>query len=260
MSDAIGDRGGADPARRSAGGAGRRPARPGFTLVQLLVSIGIVCLLVAMTLAGAGRLRETARRAEDLSNLRQLVAACTAYAGENGGYLPPGRMDWARPNEDDYTWMHYSACWKRLAGRAGAAGLPLSCAGVREGRAGGFGRPPGGFFPDDVMVGWVFWGGRDDLFDGTQVKYRSPHRLGDRLTPGSQTLWTCWCWDSNGRPSPSVCPHVGGAYVEYPPGVPVQPAPDGLGVALADGSASFVPRGELVIIPKANGFKLYYQP
>lgn len=244
----------ADARGRAAGGTG-------FTLVQLLVSIGIIAVLLALTLAGVGRLRESARRVEDLSNLRQLVAACTAYAGQNRGYLPPGRMAAAKPGEDDYSWVNYSDCWRRLVAQVKGLDAIVSCASVRTGYGGvaEFGKPYHGY-GDDTVVGWIYWGGRDDLYDGAQVTYRSPRRLGDRLTPGSQTLWTCWCWDSNGHPSPSVCPHVGGNYVEYPANVPLKPAPDGLGVALTDGSASFVPWSELVIIPQANKFKLYYQP
>jgi hypothetical protein len=94
------------------------------------------------------------------------------------------------------------------------------------------------------------------------LKYRSLHRLSDHLTPGSQTLWTCLCWDSNASASgdPSVCPHVGTSYVEYPNGVTLMPPPDGLGVALTDGSASFISWTDLIIVEQANWYKLYYQP
>jgi len=68
------------------------------------------------------------------------------------------------------------------------------------------------------------------------------------------------CWDSAGGPSPSICPHVGTQYIQYAPGVVLAPPPDGLCVALADGSASFVVWNDLIIIPQFNGFKLYYQP
>ena len=139
-----------------------------------------------------------------------------------------------------------------------------TCASVRTGHAGveNVGQP--GIdpeYPDDTEVGWIYWGGRDDLTDGSGVvKYRSPRHVRDRFTPGSNTLWTCWCWDSNGQPAPSIAPHVGARYVEYPAGVPLKPTPDGLGVVLTDGSAAFAPWPEMIIIPQANGFKLYYQP
>ena len=92
------------------------------------------------------------------------------------------------------------------------------------------------------------------------LAYRSPRRLGQHLTPGSQTLWTCWCWDSAGNGGPSMCPHVGTHCVIYPAGIALKPPPDALGVGLDDGSASFVKWTDLITIAQANGFKLYYQP
>jgi hypothetical protein len=208
------------------------------------------------------RLRETARRAEDLSNLRQLTVATLAYAADNEGVLPVGRASFSPPGGDDYTWTNYKTCWKPLLDRVPQLAAIPSCASVLMGygEAHELGKPQVEYGSDDVMLGWVYWGGRDDLKEGNTVKYRTLRRIGQRLTPGSQTLWTCWCWDSNGMPSPSVCPHVGSRYIEYPPGVALKPPPDGLGIALTDGSASFVPWNEMIIIPQANRFKLYYQP
>jgi type II secretory pathway pseudopilin PulG len=237
--------------------------RRAFTLVQLLVTVGIIGVLIGLLLPAVGRLRETARRTEDLSNLRGLTQACVAYAADHGGVLPPGRKASAVANEDDYVWTNYKACWRPLVARSPGLVTIVSCASVRLGYAdaGEFGKPQAGYgSPDDVEVGWIYWGGRDDLAAAGQVTYRSPKRLGERLTPSSPTLWTCWCWDSAGWAGSSVCPHVGTAYVEYPSGVPLKPPPDGLGVALTDGSASFVAWGELAIVSQANGFKLYYQP
>lgn len=241
--------------------ASNRISRPGFTLVELLVSIGIITILIALTLAGAGRMREQARRIEDLSNLRQLTAACIAYASENRGYLPPGRLARAKPGQDNYAWINYSRCWKLLTSQVSSLASIVSCSSVRMGYAEAFefGKL-NDEYGDDIALGWIYWGGRDDLYEGSQVKYRSLTKIGQRLTPGSPTLWTCWCWDSNGTTGPSISPHVGSKYVEYPPNTPLKPAPDGLGIALTDGSATFVPWAEMIIIPQANGWKLYYQP
>lgn len=246
----------------------------GFTLLELMVVVGVVATLFALLMPALSRVRESARRTTDLSNLRQLAAACILYAQENDGMLPRGRA--ARiPQEapDDYTWLSYGGCWKPLVSELPLLNTINSCASVREGYADAseFGKPDlvkG--WPDDVHVGWIYWGGRDDLRgSGGVPQYRSLRRLGQRLTPGSPTLWTCWCWDSNGSArANSVCPHVGTHYIEYAPGVALQsqtaplgvPPPDGLGVALVDGSAAFVPWAELAIVQQANGFKLYYQP
>ena len=235
-----------------------------FTLVELLTSIGIILLLTALLFPAAARVRESARRTTDLSNLRQLVVACAVYASGNDGALPPGRVSSTLPNADDYLLISYSNCWKPLLQLAPALAANNSCLSVREGYsdADEFGVVQPTYGPDAVPLGWIYWGGRDDLSVGGSLKYRSLHRLSQKLTPGSQTLWTCLCWDSNGGawPSPSVGPHVGTSLMQYPPGAPLKPNPDGLGVALADGTASFVSWTDLVTIPEADGFKVYYQP
>ena len=66
-------------------------ARPlAFTLVELLVTAGVVMLLVGILLPGLGRAREQARKAVCGSNLRQVAAANDLYAMESGGMYCPG--------------------------------------------------------------------------------------------------------------------------------------------------------------------------
>jgi prepilin-type N-terminal cleavage/methylation domain-containing protein len=234
-----------------------------FTLIELLVAIGIIAVLTGLTIPVISRVRDSAKRSGELSNLRQLTAACVAYAMENDGTLPPGRVAISPPGQDDYTWISYKNCWGKLLAGSQSLNNINSCTSVREvyGDADDFGTPEADYgAPDDTKVGWIYWGGRDDLYLNGKLQYRSTRRLGQHPTPGSQTLWTCWCWDSSLAWAPSMCPHVGLNCVIYPEGVAIKPPPDGLGVALDDGSASFVRWQDMITIQQANGYKLYYQP
>src|SRR4051812_23833906 len=60
-----------------------------FTLVELLVVIGIIALLIALLLPALSRVRKQAHRTACMSNLRQLVLAANKYADANHGYSPP---------------------------------------------------------------------------------------------------------------------------------------------------------------------------
>ena len=59
-----------------------------FTLVELLVVIGIIALLIAMLLPALNKAREASKAANCLSNLRQINTAFILFAHENKGFLP----------------------------------------------------------------------------------------------------------------------------------------------------------------------------
>jgi prepilin-type N-terminal cleavage/methylation domain-containing protein/prepilin-type processing-associated H-X9-DG protein len=62
--------------------------RKGFTLVELLVVIGIIALLISILLPSLNRARETANRVKCGSNMRQIGQAILLYANENKGNYP----------------------------------------------------------------------------------------------------------------------------------------------------------------------------
>src|SRR5688500_5603272 len=71
-----------------------------FTLVELLVVIGIIAVLTAMLLPALNRARQQARLVECSARLRDVVTASHAYAADNRGWLPPTRSDLGQANYD----------------------------------------------------------------------------------------------------------------------------------------------------------------
>lgn len=76
--------------------------RSAFTLVELLVVIGIIALLVAILLPTLNKAREQGNWAACLSNMKQIGNALIFYANENHGYYPRPASGSNGAMPDDY--------------------------------------------------------------------------------------------------------------------------------------------------------------
>jgi prepilin-type N-terminal cleavage/methylation domain-containing protein/prepilin-type processing-associated H-X9-DG protein len=85
-----------------------QPARRGWTLVELLVTIAVIGILIALLLPAVQAAREAARRTECTNNLRQLGIGLHAYHSAYASF-PPGGIEWRPPGNSTRRQLAWSA-------------------------------------------------------------------------------------------------------------------------------------------------------
>src|SRR5881394_2496477 len=82
-------------------------ARSAFTLIELIVVVGIILILAGLVLSTAGYARKKGARARAETEIAAMSAACESYKADNGIYPTNSDTNALDPTDTDLT--HYLA-------------------------------------------------------------------------------------------------------------------------------------------------------
>jgi prepilin-type N-terminal cleavage/methylation domain-containing protein len=170
---------------------GSRHQNSGFTLVELLVVIGIIAVLIGVLLPALNRARAQAQVSVCLSNQRQLAMAFMLYANDNRGLLPPyGTMNGSVFNElpDQYWWQLAQKYVSKANSQLGVSFM--RCPSDRD---------PGRFGTYGVNYGYSQFGG---VISYATIGFKDPGFAGGRrlskIKPTTFLTGDCVHWAGTG--------------------------------------------------------------
>jgi prepilin-type N-terminal cleavage/methylation domain-containing protein len=86
----------------------KRCSQAGFTLVELLVVIGIIALLISILLPALGKARRSAQTVACQANLRSIMQAVRLYAADSKDWVPGSGYTSGLGTIDQTTWSSYT--------------------------------------------------------------------------------------------------------------------------------------------------------
>src|SRR5581483_2005564 len=94
-------------------------SRKAFTLVELLVVIGIIALLISILLPALGKARDQANLVACQSTMRQVYNYMNMYQNDYQGYVMPARQQISGSEPDWYTYQFLGHEYGRYESRSG---------------------------------------------------------------------------------------------------------------------------------------------